>query len=290
MHLYFAGINRDPCELATCPSVWCGPNLQYTPEGECCPICPPEPTIHQPAGCPENGTSYSEGETWKRDDCTTCTCINGFTLCSAVSCLPLSCSNPVYLPDQCCPVCLEVSRECNIEGKIYQDGERWTPDITRPCQRAYCAEGQVLIYSFQCAAVECKNPVYFEDTCCPICPGKNILHMHLSMPFILCTENLTINHYLFCFTVEIPGPTPVPTPHKPAPGCTLDNGDTLSDGDSSCPAPNVTAVCNSGVLEYKAHCEPITCANPIRGQDPCDCPFCAGTFYSHIVTLLDIYM
>ena len=62
----------------------------------------------------------------------------------------------------------------------------------------------------------------------------------------------------------------------PAPGCTLENGATLSDGDSSCPAPNVTAVCNSGVLEYKAHCEPITCANLIRGQDPCDCPFCGG--------------
>ena len=103
------------CDLATCPPVWCGSHLQYTPEGECCPICPPPPTIHTSSPAP-----------------------------------------------------VDISKECHVEEKIYQDGEHW--QIT-DCLYATCVEGEVLQYSYQCAEPECDNPIYIADTCCPICPG-----------------------------------------------------------------------------------------------------------------------
>ena len=173
----FAGINQQACDLATCSPVWCNSNLQYTPEGECCPICPPQPTLHTSpvsTGCRQGGHDYSEGEEWNpnQDPCITCTCTNGFPLCQAIGCAPLPCENVVYLPGQCCPVCVEaidISKECHVDNKIYQDGERW--QITG-CQWAICVEGEVLQYSHQCAAPECDNPIYLADTCCPICSGK----------------------------------------------------------------------------------------------------------------------
>ena len=175
-----AGIQQT-CDPATCPSVWCSSNLQYTPEGECCPICPPQPTIHVPpvsTGCSHDGHDYSDGEKWNpnQDLCTTCTCRNRLPLCQAIACTPLSCENTVNLPGQCCPVCAEGVRntkECQFEDKVYQDGERW--QIT-DCLYAICVEGEVLQYSHQCAEPECENPIYIADVCCPMCPGKRINH------------------------------------------------------------------------------------------------------------------
>ena len=162
--------------------MWCGPDLQYTPEGQCCPLCPPEPiAVLHPSGCTEkDGQHYNEEDTWKRDPCTTCNCINGFSLCSAVSCAPPTCQNYVQLPDQCCPTCIEMtvafppapSSDCRVGDVVYRDGESWRPDSTQPCKRAVCDEGEIFFFSHQCAAPECENAIYSEDTCCPICPGK----------------------------------------------------------------------------------------------------------------------
>ena len=57
-------------------------------------------------GCQdENGTSYQEGAQWNVDACTACFCEQSAIVCSSMSCLEPECSNPVYLQDECCPVC-----------------------------------------------------------------------------------------------------------------------------------------------------------------------------------------
>ena len=125
-------------------------------------------------------TIYNEGDTWKRDPCTTCNCIDGFSLCSAISCAPLTCQNNVQHSHRCCPTCIETtvafppapSSDCRVGDIVYRDGESWRPDSTRPCKRAVCDEGEIFFFSHQCAAPECENAIYSEDTCCPICPGK----------------------------------------------------------------------------------------------------------------------
>ena len=54
------------------------------------------------------------------------------------------------------------------------------------------------------------------------------------------------------------------------------NNVELREGESHCPAPNVTAVCHSGEWEYSYHCPSVDCPNPVEGREPCDCPFCPG--------------
>ena len=182
---------HQPCDLTTCPSLWCDPSLQYTPKGECCPVCTPPPiAVFSPnlAGCTEqDGTHYNAGETWKRDACVTCTCEDGIPLCSSESCVLPDCNNPIRLPGHCCPVCPLValapppmvviypaprSNECHEGGKIYKDRESWFPDKNDLCKRGYCDEGEIFYFSRQCAAPECENPIYSVDACCPTCPGE----------------------------------------------------------------------------------------------------------------------
>ena len=55
--------------------------------------------------CTEGDVNYEEGESWKRSACVTCTCENGVPLCISIQCRDPGCSNPVTLPDQCCPTC-----------------------------------------------------------------------------------------------------------------------------------------------------------------------------------------
>lgn len=196
-------LDNSLCDQARCPRVWCGPNLQYIPEGECCPICPPEPSISfspiiTNPGCTENGTHYSEGETWKRDPCVTCTCEAGLPLCTSMQCFAPPCEEPVWLPDQCCPVCLSQAfvpsvsfvppnTNCEYDGQVFGDGDRWQPP-NEPCKTCFCEQGETLCMSAQCAPPDCENPVYSPDTCCPTCPGNvfNVNHYVcvLSMPYL----------------------------------------------------------------------------------------------------------
>lgn len=170
----------SPCNLDDCPSLWCGVDLQYTPEGQCCPACPHLPTALVVACTEPNGDRYNEGESWQRDLCTSCTCTNGHPLCSAISCAPPSCTNYVQLADRCCPTCIETAvalppvprDDCEVGGIVYSNGEVWTPDRMRPCRRALCDEGEVLYFSHQCGAPECKSPIFSDDTCCPTCLGE----------------------------------------------------------------------------------------------------------------------
>ena len=171
------------CELEGCPRVWCGPNLQYTLEGECCPSCPPLPSIIYPTlttspGCTENDEHYNEGETWQRDACVMCTCEAGLPLCSSTQCVAPECDNPIVLPGQCCPTCplsvptvvfIPEKTECEYDGETHGDGESWNHNGD-PCTTCFCEGGEVLCASQHCL-VECENAIQLPDTCCPICPG-----------------------------------------------------------------------------------------------------------------------
>uniref|UniRef100_A0A0K0FAQ3 Cysteine-rich motor neuron 1 protein (inferred by orthology to a human protein) n=1 Tax=Strongyloides venezuelensis TaxID=75913 RepID=A0A0K0FAQ3_STRVS len=66
---------------------------------ECCPVC---------LGCKtDDGQYYSKNETWKKDDCTTCTCgIDGKNYCQTTTCIK-QCDNPKKVDGECCPVCDE---------------------------------------------------------------------------------------------------------------------------------------------------------------------------------------
>ena len=77
---------------------------------------------------------------------------------------------------------------------------------------------------------------------------------------------------------------PAATAPAPTSECELQNGVILQDGESHCPAPNVTAYCNAGVVEISHHCPPLNCENVIRGESDCDCPMCVGTLAESLLT------
>lgn len=97
------GLNR--CKDKSCKDPSC--TWMVIPEGECCPVC---------RGCvSDSGELYNDADEWRENDCTTCVCKDGHAQCQAERC-SVSCSNPMNVPGQCCPVCPEenvsMSRMC----------------------------------------------------------------------------------------------------------------------------------------------------------------------------------
>lgn len=171
---------NSTCETERCPSLSCDPSLQYTPEGECCPLCLPPPTtvFVTSLGCMDENVHYNEGEMWRRSACITCTCEEGLPLCSSEQCLAPECDNPITVPDQCCPTCPFVEPSvvyvpenitCQYKGETYSNGDRWNKNGD-PCITCFCDDGEVLCASESCS-VDCENSIQLPDTCCPICPG-----------------------------------------------------------------------------------------------------------------------
>ncbi|KAM4626053.1 cysteine-rich motor neuron 1 protein isoform 2-T3 [Polymixia lowei] len=98
--------------VANCYHAQCGTQRcprQYTPSGECCPVCedPVYPALSA-AGCYVNGRIVAHGDHWREDDCTFCQCVSGDRRCVAAACAH-NCLNPVKVPGECCPVCEEPS-------------------------------------------------------------------------------------------------------------------------------------------------------------------------------------
>ncbi|KAJ8867536.1 hypothetical protein PR048_031338 [Dryococelus australis] len=58
-----------------------------------------------PHGCiSSQGKILQNGDSWQEDPCTSCVCVDGLKKCQAYMC-EVSCVNPTYVPDECCPFC-----------------------------------------------------------------------------------------------------------------------------------------------------------------------------------------
>ncbi|KAJ8266576.1 hypothetical protein GJAV_G00132060 [Gymnothorax javanicus] len=106
------------CNTIKCPVLRC--EKPVTDAQQCCPRCTDQ--NRSPAGlravkvCRHNGTVYQPGETFSNHDlfpsrsanqCVICTCSNGNIFCALKTCVKLTCSSPVSVPDTCCLVCKE---------------------------------------------------------------------------------------------------------------------------------------------------------------------------------------
>ncbi|XP_076060602.1 protein kinase C-binding protein NELL1-like isoform X1 [Oratosquilla oratoria] len=59
----------------------------------------------------------------------------------------------------------DCQRSCRVNGTIRQDGATWKSG----CEICSCVHGEVTCRPIPCPAVTCKNPVYTEGECCPVC-------------------------------------------------------------------------------------------------------------------------
>ncbi|RUS78648.1 hypothetical protein EGW08_013575 [Elysia chlorotica] len=104
------------CEREQCQKLDCPDSEQVLQPGSCCPVCP----NRKP--CDAEGRSAKHGETWRKDNCETCTCSNGAWQCSQPECPALTCPEGYIkrtVEDSCCPKCIKLKEyaSCVVRGK-----------------------------------------------------------------------------------------------------------------------------------------------------------------------------
>ncbi|XP_069180422.1 BMP-binding endothelial regulator protein isoform X3 [Procambarus clarkii] len=132
-HLYTTGVERtlDPCttcachqgyitcQRATCPVLNCSHEYQILQENECCPTCSAAGQLE--SACHMHGMLHKDGEEWKRDQCTSCTCSNGAVSCHTLPCEYFNKPCPpgyrrVESEYECCPRCEVAPGVCVVFG------------------------------------------------------------------------------------------------------------------------------------------------------------------------------
>uniref|UniRef100_A0A3P8UED6 Cysteine rich transmembrane BMP regulator 1 n=1 Tax=Cynoglossus semilaevis TaxID=244447 RepID=A0A3P8UED6_CYNSE len=135
--------NLDECTSCTCrggrvlcDTEVCPPALCQTPtrnKDTCCHVCPEESPLlpvnnNEQEYCITNdGDVLLNGDSWKANACTSCTCNNGTIQCFSQHCPAANCRVPVLRKGQCCPYCigeyLGASWQTCLEGSyIYEPG------------------------------------------------------------------------------------------------------------------------------------------------------------------------
>ncbi|KAM5339144.1 extracellular matrix organizing protein FRAS1 [Glossophaga mutica] len=154
------------CSPQPCPRLSCGhPELEFIPEGSCCPICvgPGKP-------CSSEGRVFQDGEDWPLSRCAKCVCRNGVTQCFTAHCQPLFCNQDetvVRVPGKCCPQCS--SRSCSAAGQVYEHGAQWKENA---CTTCICDRGEVRCHREVCPPLRCEKgqrKAQRHGECCEQC-------------------------------------------------------------------------------------------------------------------------
>lgn len=88
----------------------------------------------------------------------------------------VTCKNPVKVEGQCCPSC----GQCEIEGKIYKEGEIIPSNLEDPCIVCKCTQGNMICTKSSCPVLACPQSKWIKskNECCPTCKG-NFFKMNL---------------------------------------------------------------------------------------------------------------
>ncbi|XP_052810768.1 uncharacterized protein LOC128238671 [Mya arenaria] len=131
--------SRNACEecscvggMIDCARKECLPVTCRNPGREaCCETC---------QFCEYNSMRFELGELFPSpaDACEDCVCQAGSVECLRRVCAIPNCSNPTYMPGECCPVCLD----CTYQGLQFSEGEDFY-NPSRPCERCNCMSGKV---------------------------------------------------------------------------------------------------------------------------------------------------
>lgn len=166
---------RVMCTFEKCAPLACA-NPIYE-EGHCCPTCPETPSNRSALvvmqGCTlPSGEVHAHGSSWRRHECTSCTCDDGQVSCFGDKCPQVNnCLNPVIKRGQCCPQCLDDSSmgTCVVGDRGYAHGEVWAMP-TDPCASCNCVRGNVFCRREICPPMdECESVIREPGECCGHC-------------------------------------------------------------------------------------------------------------------------
>ncbi|KAM9315871.1 chordin-like [Gastrophryne carolinensis] len=156
-----------------------------------------------PRSCFFEGKLRAHGARWAPDydkKCSVCSCQKRTVICDPIVCQPLNCTQPVQLPDQCCPVCEEKkeNREVKKPGRTQNEGcyfnglwrpagTRWHP-VVEPfglvlCATCSCKSSSQDLHCVRetCPRLTCANPIRANPMdCCKKCPEEERNPMELA--------------------------------------------------------------------------------------------------------------
>ncbi|XP_023238974.1 uncharacterized protein LOC111637659 [Centruroides sculpturatus] len=274
----------DFCQVCSCEEgiirctrmmcdIQCTHPIQRT--NQCCPDC---------SGCQHNGKIYPNNAIIESNNtCEHCRCYKGNVECESKQCPLLTCTSPITVSNECCPVC----QECIHYNKTYMNGESFVPDYD-PCQNCTCKNGYVSCTQKSCPPLFCPNPFKLPNECCEQCPElcsmKNINYLEGESwlhPDDECQQCQCLNSQIHCH----PKPCPtVPCSHPAAPFGTCcptcdhcEFGRRLYRNDQEfIHADDICQKCkcqNGSVTCHSIKCDPLTCEIPVSYPDKC-CPIC----------------
>uniref|UniRef100_W5NEV9 Kielin cysteine rich BMP regulator n=1 Tax=Lepisosteus oculatus TaxID=7918 RepID=W5NEV9_LEPOC len=282
------------CHQETCPPAKCS-NPIIDPQ-QCCPIC---------KVCVQEGVEFEEGTEWEPDDnpCSSCTCINGDSLCQVSQCHPVSCSHPTKVQGDCCATC----DQCTYNQRIYNNGQDFI-DPDNPCQNCRCQDGTVQCIPLVCPPVTCSKPQIKAGQCCPKCPDcvfENRVFVdgeEFPSPVSQCQTCVCSGGRVSCENRDCPRPSC----SYPLPGsCCQSNCNGCNYAGKEYPNgmefPHPFDQCrtchciNGNVQCLSKRCPPLLCVNPFHVPEEC-CPQCpvppaeclyAGQPYKHTQRFYD---
>ncbi|MED6247802.1 hypothetical protein ATANTOWER_017344 [Ataeniobius toweri] len=261
------------CSKEKCPPVQCSkpvidPHL-------CCPVC---------KACVLEGVEYENGSSWQPEGpCSSCTCVNGETLCTHMQCPPTECLHPSKITGSCCKIC----DSCTYNHRVYSNGQRFTtPD--QPCHICTCLHGSIHCERRTCPPLNCTNSYTPPGECCPKCPDcsfENRVFINgeaFPNPVSVCEECMCKNGRIDCHQMHCP----YPRCNAPLPGTCCQNncngcsyaGKEYSNGQDF---PHPTDQCrtcsciNGNVQCLMRRCSPLQCSSPNIIPGHC-CPQCPG--------------
>ena len=275
------------CECNPCPVLSCTKNCTYgLKRNEVgCPICVCKSNftiLNQnnqtteliskswPRQCYSGLFSYSNGEIWF-DGCRQCLCHKGEQLCALISCPAPKCSQPILLPNRCCPSCpgsdtsvlsfsvlhllslsdipllpepIPSSQVCYASQ--YVTGEELDFDN---CTQCTCLNNIAFCSISLCPPLRCSSPIYEPSLCCPTCPPEK-------------SETLPDTSLS----------------HIDEDACLLEDGSIKNGGELWKHDDCRSCLCPRGekgkVKCFSQTCERnLPCSNPVLKKGQC-CPFC----------------
>ncbi|XP_030407325.1 brorin [Gopherus evgoodei] len=138
------------CIQPECPRLH--PRCIHVDTSQCCPQCKERKNY-----CEFRGKTYQTLEEFMVSPCEKCRCeANGEVLCTVSACPQTECVDPVYEPDQCCPICKN-GPNCFAETTIIPAGREVKTDECTICHCTYEEGTWRIERQAMCTRHECKQ-------------------------------------------------------------------------------------------------------------------------------------
>ncbi|KAM4689338.1 brorin [Discoglossus pictus] len=138
------------CIQPECPRLH--PRCIQVDTSQCCPQCKERKNY-----CEFRGKNYQSLEEFAVSSCEKCRCdANGEVMCTVSACPQTECVDPVYEPDQCCPICKN-GPNCFAETTVIPAGREVKTDECTICHCTYEEGTWRIERQALCTRHECKQ-------------------------------------------------------------------------------------------------------------------------------------